>query len=108
MNEQDIVSDYESLLHLTGEMRAAAHAGEWDKLVSLEQQSGQYIGRIQSAETSITLNDASQQKIVAMIRKILADDTEISKLTQAWMEHLQANLNSNRQEQRLNQVYGAV
>jgi len=107
MKANDLVSDYESLSHLTGEMRVAANAGEWDKLISLEQLSGQYLVRIQSAEASAPLNDSSRQRIVGLIRKILDDDTEISKLTQAWMGQIQTILNSNRQEQRLNQAYGA-
>ncbi|HCI53402.1 MAG TPA: flagellar protein FliT [Gallionella sp.] len=107
MKANDIVSDYESLSNLTSEMRAAANAGEWDKLISLEQLSAQYLGRIQSAEASTPLNDSSRHLIVGLIKKILDDDTEISKLTRSWMEQLQASLNSNRQELLLNQVYGA-
>ncbi|MEI7455496.1 MAG: flagellar protein FliT [Nitrosomonadales bacterium] len=107
MKPQDVVDDYQSLSNLTSQMRAAAQDGEWDKLISLEQQSGQYVDRIQAAEETVALDDASRQLIAGLIRNILADDTEISKLTQSWMGQLQASLNSNRQEQRLNQVYGA-
>jgi flagellar protein FliT len=107
MKVQDVINDYESLSNLTSEMRAAATAGDWDKLITLEQQSGQYVDRIRSTEEALSLDDASRERIVTHLKHILADDTEIRHLTQSWMGQIQTILNSNRQEQRLNQAYGA-
>ena len=42
-----------------------------------------------------------------MIHKILTDDAEIRSRVQAWMSQLQLSMQSNRQEQRLLQAYGA-
>lgn len=101
-----VISDYESLAELSGKMREAANQGEWDKLISLEQEYGRQVAHINSSDESSKLDEISRQRVVQLIRTILANDTEIRNQTQNWMGQLQNIMQSNRQEQRLNQTYG--
>jgi len=106
MNSFQIITHYESLSVLTGQMREAAVQGEWDKLVNIEQQCGQQVAIMKLADAPITLDEPTRQRKMQLIRKILADDAEIRNHTEKWMGQLQRIMQSNRQEQRLQQVYG--
>jgi flagellar protein FliT len=103
-----ILSDYESLATLSGEMRKAASQGEWDKLIAQESEYSGLVAKINSSAEISTLDEKTRQRAVELIRLILADDNEIRNQTKNWMEQLQNIMQSNRQEQRLNQTYGAT
>ncbi len=101
-----VITNYESLSALTGQMREAAVQGEWDKLVSIEQQCSQQVAAMSPVDSSAKLDESARQRKIQLIRKILADDAEIRNHTEVWMEQLQRIMQSNRQEQRLQQAYG--
>jgi len=108
VNNQQIISNYESLSALTGQMRVAATEGEWDRLVGLEQQCSRQVDHMKSADTGPLLDETARQHKIRLIRKILADDAEIRNRTTTWMSQLQGIMQSNRQEQRLSKTYGAM
>jgi len=107
MSSSQVITNYESLSVLTGQMREAAVQGEWDKLVSIEQQCGQQVAIMRQIDATATLDEPTRKRKIQLIRKILADDAEIRNHTEVWMEQLQRIMQSNRQEQRLQQAYGA-
>ncbi|MEQ1837460.1 MAG: flagellar protein FliT [Candidatus Nitrotoga sp.] len=106
MNSFQVITHYESLSVLTERMCEAAAQGEWDKLVSIEQQCAQQVAIMKLADAPITIDEPTRQRKMQLIRKILADDAEIRNHTEKWMGQLQRIMQSNRQEQRLQQVYG--
>lgn len=106
MGNTQIITNYESLSALTSRMREAAVQSEWDKLVNIEQQCRQQIAAMRSADATATLDEPTRQRKMQLIRKILADDAEIRNHTEVWMGQLQRIMQSNRQEQRLQQAYG--
>ena len=106
MNSPEIIANYESLSALTGRMREAAAQGEWDKLVSIEQQCGQQVAAMRPVDTTAMLDESARQRKIQLIKKILADDAEIRNHTEIWMGQLQRIMQNNRQEQRLQQAYG--
>jgi len=106
MNSLEIITHYEVLSNLTEQMREAAAQGEWDKLVSIEQQRGRQVAVMRLTDASVTLDEPSWQCKMQLIRKILADDTKIRHHTEKWIGQLQCIMQSNRQEQRLLQAYG--
>jgi flagellar protein FliT len=108
VNAQQVVSQYELLATLSGEMRAAADQGEWDKLIELEAQCSRHIASMQSVEQNAVLDESSRQHTMQLVRKIIANDSAIRNCTENWMQQMQLNLQSNRQEQRINQAYGAI
>jgi flagellar protein FliT len=107
MNTTQVIANYEALLALTGQMRVAAMDGEWDQLVEIEQQRGDLIAAIKPVDAEVALDMDARQQRDQIIHKILTDDAEIRSRVQAWMGQLQLSMQSNRQEQRLLQAYGA-
>ena len=101
-----VIAHYESLSALTGQMLAAARDGEWDQLISIEQQCGELVAIIKPLDAGIMLDEATQQHKKQLINKILLEDTEIRSRVQTWMSQLELSMQSNRQEQRLLHAYG--
>lgn len=106
MSASQVITNYESLSVLTGQMREAAAQGEWDQLVSLEQQCSQHVAIMKPVDAAVKLDEPARQRKIELIKKILADDAEIRNRTEMWTGQLQRIMHSNRQEQRLQQVYG--
>lgn len=106
MGSHQVIANYESLSTLTAQMREAAVRGEWDQLIDLEQQCRQHVAAMKPVDASATLDEPTRQRKVQIIKKILENDADIRSRTVAWMGQLQRVMQSNRQEQRLHQVYG--
>ena len=105
MGSHQVIANYESLSTLTAQMREAAVRGEWENLMGLERQCRQYVAAMKQADASTTLDEPSRQRKVQIIKKILENDADIRSRTVAWMGQLQRIMQSNRQEQRLQQAY---
>ena len=105
-SSQQVITNYESLYALTAQMREAAVRGEWDQLIDLERQCQKYVAAMKQADASTTLDEPSRQRKAQIIKNILAHDADIRSRTVAWMGQLQRIMQSNRQEQRLQQAYG--
>lgn len=101
-----VIKNYESLSSITSQMRDAAVHGEWDQLVNLEQQCSQHVATMKPVDAAAKLDEPTRQRKIQLIKKILADDAEIRNHTETWMGQLQQIMQSNRQEQRLQQAYG--
>jgi len=106
MSASQTIVNYESLSAITNQMREAATRGEWDQLIGLEQQCSRHVATMKPADAVATLDESSRQRKIQLIKKILADDAEIRNHTEVWMGQLQRVMQSNRQEQRLQQAYG--
>lgn len=105
MDSSQVIAKYEFLSSLTGKMREAAEHGEWEQLIAIEHQCSELVVTIKALDAEVQLDDAEQQQKRQLIKKILADHAEIQNLTQIWMDELQQSIQSNRQEQRLQQAY---
>jgi flagellar protein FliT len=101
-----VIEQYQHLSGITGKMREAATHGEWDKLIELEQQCNQHVSLMKKQNFAAPDENTRLQK-VALINKILADDAMIRDQTQPWMAQLQQNMQSNRNEQRVQHAYGS-
>jgi len=108
MVSNQVITNYESLSIITGQMRDAAVQGEWDALVGLEQQCSRHVEAMKPIDKTTILDESTRQQKIQLIKKILADDAEIRNRTELWMEQLQRIIQSNRQEQRVLQAYGSV
>ncbi|MES1983086.1 MAG: flagellar protein FliT [Pseudomonadota bacterium] len=100
-----VIENYEFLSSITGQMRDAAMQGQWDQLVELEKQCSQRVEIMKAEDTATVLNESGRLEKVALIRKILADDAEIRRQTEPWMDRLQQLMHSTGQERRLQQAY---
>ena len=102
---EQILDIYGSISSKTGEMLEAAKSSDWDRLVALEQDCRTLIERLKRNDNGPGPNAVFVQQKVAFIRKVLADDAQIRRYTEPWMNQLEAYLGSARQEQRLQRAY---
>lgn len=108
MNAQQLVAQYELLSSLSGLMRVAADQGEWDKLIELEDQCSRHIASMKLIDPPPVLDESSLQHTMQLLREFIANDAAIRNGAESWMKQMQVNLQSNRQEQRINQAYGTI
>jgi flagellar protein FliT len=106
MSASEVITNYESLSSITSQMRDAAINAEWDQLVVLEQQCSRCVSAMKPVDAEAKLDEPARQRKIQLIKNILADDAEIRNRTEIWTGQLQRILQSNRQEQRLQQAYG--
>lgn len=106
MGEQErILELYASIAAKTGQMLDAAKGSDWDRLVELERDYSGLIERLKLTDGGCAGGAHFMQSKVAYIRKVLADDAEIRKFTEPWMNQLAAYLGSARQRHRLRRAY---
>jgi flagellar protein FliT len=108
MTGQEVLSEYAAVADLTGQMLAAAEAGDWDQLVLLEQRCTRHVDTLKRCEAAVELNPSGRQAKIDCIRRILADDRRIRDLTMPWMAQLSAMINNSGTQRRLANAYGNV
>lgn len=104
MNSTDTLAAYQNISNVTGEMVAAAQAGEWDRLTVLERHYATLVSRLATAQPARLTNEMLRQKI-ELIHKILADDAEIRSHTEPWLGRVQSLLGNAGMERRLRRAY---
>jgi len=105
MDSSQIITTYETILAITGQMLEAARNDDWDRLVALEQDCKKLVERLIADNTGQPLSSQFQERKAEIIRKVLADDAEIRNITQPWMAQLQNILGSAGRERKLSQAY---
>lgn len=96
---------YENLWLLTLQMLNSAQNEDWDALVEAELKRNALVERMGVQNESSIMNTDEEQKTGEIIRKILAADSEIKMLTEAWMGELQEILGSIGTEKKLSKAY---
>jgi flagellar protein FliT len=111
MDNIQIVSLYETVAELTDQMLLAARAGDWDKLIELEQDCSSKVQVLKDQDpvalTPEPLLPELRDKKVRFIKKILADDKEIRDLTEPWMAELSNMIQSSGTNRKLSNSYGS-
>lgn len=108
MSSAQVIENYEKLSDLTAKMREAAEQGKWEELISFEQQCSNLVEAMKPLDAETELDESARKYKNKLIHKILADEAEIRNHTLSWMGQLQNLMQSNRQEQRLQQTYGLL
>ena len=106
MNSEDILTVYESVADLTGQMLDAAGSSDWERLVALEQECSSRVSTLRTGEANQILTGPARKRKVELIKKVLADDRRIRDLTTPWMAHLSKLISSNGTQRRLANAYG--
>jgi flagellar protein FliT len=104
MTSVEAIAAFVSISTFTGEMTEAARAGEWDRLATLEGRCAAVVATLKAAPPIQLPPDMQRQKI-ELIQKILADDAEIRRYTEPWMQKVQVFLGSAGMTRRLRQAY---
>ncbi len=105
MTSQEVVSMYEDIATITGQMVGAARDANWQQLASLEKICAQRIEIIKTNEREAAQGAVRDRKI-KVIQKILADDREIRSITEPWMTKLSRQINSGHAQRKLSKAYG--
>jgi flagellar protein FliT len=105
MDERLILATYESIARLTRRMLAAAQAGLWDEVTTLEQEVSGLFAPLVAHDHEPPAGAEYRRRKVELIRDILADDAQIRLLVEPRLKDLSALLGSTRQEQRLARAY---
>lgn len=82
MNSNDVLSMYENIAGLSGQMAAAAQAGDFDTLARLEAQCA-----IHAAATATgvpALAGAPRMRKIDLLKMIMANDRAIREVTEPW------------------------
>jgi flagellar protein FliT len=106
MSSQEILSIYENVADITGQMLAAARTGDWELLASLETRCSSQVDILRKNDATAPLPPAARANKVRIIKKILADDREIRNITEPWMAQLSTMMNSSSTERKLSKAYG--
>ena len=108
MTGQEVLLEYAAVADLTGQMLAAAEAGDWDHLAVLERACTAHVDLLKREEAAVELNPTGRQAKIDCIRRILADDRKIRDLTMPWMAQLSALISNSGTQRRLANAYGSV
>ncbi|GAB3438307.1 flagellar protein FliT [Massilia solisilvae] len=107
MNGEEVISMYQGLSELTGQMLACAKEGDWDHLVELESRCADQVQALRAGEVLAPLSGASRERKVRIIHEIMANDRAIRDLASPWMTELSRMLSSTGNERKLAAAYGA-
>jgi len=107
MNNEEILSLYETVAELSGQMLDAARSADWERLVTLESRCASQVQMLKTGAPVAALSGTIREKKVRIIHKILADDREIRNITEPWMAELSSLMSSAGTERKLSRAYGA-
>lgn len=105
MSSDRLLDEYKLALSLTQSMLTAASKGDWDLLVTLEQQRARQIAVIQERDPNPSPQATDAKNKREVLAAILQLDEKIQLLTQDWMLELRQILTSVNTEQRLSRTY---
>lgn len=86
MKSNDVLSMYENLAGLTGQMKNAAQAGEWNAFDKLNLQASVAAGAALCGVSA--LDGAKRQRKIDLIKQLMANDRAIRDVTEPWMGQL--------------------
>lgn len=108
MNNEQVISLYETVSELTGQMLQAAQQRDWENLAALESHCASHIQVLKEGEPpAAALPPQLRARKVKIITDILAHDRKIRDLTTPWLAELAALISSSGTERRLANAYGA-
>jgi flagellar protein FliT len=103
---QNHIELYEEMTSLSARMVEAARRNDWDDLIELERSVGALRLRIADDENN-RLDRNERERKAALIQRILADDAEIRRHTEPWMEQVRQFLGGARKKRQVDLTYGA-
>ncbi|MFA6314636.1 MAG: flagellar protein FliT [Sterolibacterium sp.] len=100
------ISLYQEMSALSSLMVEAARANDWERLINLERS----IAALRNSllhDDDIDDHSGNELKLKSqLIQRILADDAEVRRHTEPWMEQLRKFLGSNAKRRAVEQAYG--
>lgn len=97
---------YEEMSALSACMVTAARAQDWETLIHLERSVAALRNTLLTDGEDADLSRNALKLKSELIQRILADDAEVRRHTEPWMEQLRKFLGSNAKQRQLEQSYG--
>ncbi len=98
---------YESMSAISAQMAEAAAACDWDRLAGLEKDCAVLARRLEASDETVRLSDSERARKMDLIRRILADDAEVRRHAEPWMEQVRQFLGGGARERTVRRAYGA-
>lgn len=98
---------YETMGTISAQMVEAAAACDWDRLVALEKDCAGLAHHLESNDKAQPLAGEERERKAALIRQILANDAEVRRHTEPWMEQVRQYLGGGARERNVRRAYGA-
>jgi len=107
------LSLFEKMSEISGLMAEAAQANDWDKLSQLESQVAAMRNELadrdrQAPRANMALSEGERRRKAELIKRILADDREVRRHTEPWMEDVRKLLGGNSRGRAMRAAYGAI
>lgn len=103
--QRDAIGFYESIAAASARMLDAARASDWDALIEHENNCARLINALRASGAELRLDADSHERKRAIIRRVLAEDAEIRRLTQPWLGRLEELLRTSTTRRRLGNTY---
>jgi flagellar protein FliT len=82
MNANDVLSVYENLADLTGQMAQAAKAGDWNEFAQLNMEAK--VEAVSAAAGMPALDGAKRLRKIDLLKQLMANDRAIRDVTEPW------------------------
>jgi flagellar protein FliT len=102
---REILDAYESLCAITGRMRQAALASDWDELIALEGQCASIFSRLTSIEDRTSRSEVYQRRKAELICRVLDDDAQIRERTKKRLSEMWRIADGKDSVRRLESAY---
>jgi len=102
---QDALAQYEAVGLASARMLSAARASDWDLLIEQENRCAALVEALRADRPQPVLDERSLARKAAIIRRVLADDAEIRRLTQPWLRRIEEMLRVSANGHRLGDAY---
>ena len=101
----DIIAHYAVIAEASGRMLAAARAGDWDGLITAEEECARRVAILEELGDVQPKDARERQMRIVILRNILAHDAEIRELTAPWLTKLDTMLRNMSQGRHVRQAY---
>ncbi|MFN0162072.1 MAG: flagellar protein FliT [Burkholderiales bacterium] len=98
---------YSRVADASRDMLAAARAGDWDALVSAEEECARRIADLKQGGLQEPVGEGERAGRMRFLSEMLDHDAEIRELTLPWLRQLEVFIAGATRERRLRDVYQA-
>lgn len=92
MKSNTLIDYYRAIEDASAQMLEAAKAADWDSVVRMEGTSAVLIEQLRFASSTQELPAEQRAEKVGIMRRILANDSQIRYLAEPWMAHFEKKL----------------
>ncbi len=96
---------YHSIAEASSRMVSAARSGDWEALVSAEEECARRVALLQEHQQAGETGNADPRQRIHILGEILAHDAEVRALTTPWLQRLEQLLAGASGERRLGHAY---